>query len=394
MRAAVAVAMLVVLLSGPVPALAQPLFGAGGDPTAGALVFSDKKCVACHSIAGKGGGRIGPDLADVARSRGFYDLAAALWNHAPRMATRMREAKIERPVLTPQESGNLAAYLYTFNYFDRPGDAAVGKKLFTAKQCVQCHRVGGAGGTVGPRLDATKLVASPIALAAAMWNHAPDMAATMQARGVERPTFKENELSDLIAFLHRASPAPAAGPVYVLPGRPEEGAQLFATRRCLECHSASGVAGGEMNLAQREAQKSLTAFAAAMWNKMPRMAEAMKQRNVPFQTLQPFEMADIVAFLYSVRYFADAGDPRAGVILATYKGCLTCHAIFGEPGKPASDLTKSRALASAPATLAALWNHAYVSDPRPPAERADWHAFTGRQMADLFAYLRTLKRTP
>ena len=118
----------------------------------------------------------------------------------------------------------------------------------------------------------------------------------------------------------------------------------------------------------------------------------MKQRSVPFQTLQPYEMADIVAFLYSVRYFADAGDPRAGVILATYKGCLTCHALFGEPGKPASDLTKSAALGSASATLAALWNHAYVADPRTPTERAEWHAFTGRQMADLFAYLRTLRR--
>jgi mono/diheme cytochrome c family protein len=306
----------------------------------------------------------------------------------------MRDAKVERPVLTPEESGNLAAYLYTFNYFDRPGDAAAGGKLFTAKRCVSCHKVGGAGGAVGPRLDATKALASPIALAAAMWNHAPQMTAAMQASGVERPTFAEGELPDLIAFLQRASPPPSLGPIYVLPGRPDEGARLFATKRCVECHSASGVASGEMNLAEREAHKSLTAFAAAMWNKLPRMAEAMRQRNVPFQTLRPDEMSDIVAFLYSVRYFADAGDPRAGVILATYKGCLTCHSLYGEPGKPASDLTRSRALTSAPATLAALWNHAYVADPRTPAQRADWHAFTGRQMADLFAYLRTLRRTP
>ena len=152
MRPGVAV-VLVLLLSGSVPALAQPLFGASGDPTAGALVFSEKKCVTCHSIAGKGGGRIGPDLAAVTRARSFYDLAAALWNHAPRMAARMREARVERPVLTPQESGNLAAYLYTFNYFDRPGDAAVGKTLFTTKRCVQCHKVGATGGSVGPHFD-------------------------------------------------------------------------------------------------------------------------------------------------------------------------------------------------------------------------------------------------
>jgi cytochrome c2 len=394
MRAAIGVAVTAVLLAFTATASAQTLFGAGHDPTKGALVFRDKKCATCHSIGGKGGGRIGPDLAQAARGRGFYDLAAALWNHAPRMASRMREAKMDRPLLTPEESGNLAAYLYTFNYFDRPGDPAAGRKLFTAKRCVSCHKVGGAGGSVGPALDTTKMLASPIALASAMWNHSPQMTAAMQAAGVERPTFAEGELPDLIAFLQRASPPPSTGPIYVLPGRPDEGARLFATKRCVECHSASGVASGEMNLAEREAHKSLTAFAAAMWNKLPRMAEAMRQRNVAFQTLRPDEMADIVAFLYSVRYFADAGDPRAGVILATYKGCLTCHAIYGEPGKPASDLTRSRALAGAPAMLAALWNHAYVADPRTPAERADWHAFTGRQMADLFAYLRTLRRTP
>jgi mono/diheme cytochrome c family protein len=310
------------------------------------------------------------------------------------MAARMRERGIPRPSMTPQESADLAAYLFTVNYFDKPGNADAGARLFTSKQCATCHQVGGRGGSVGPRLDAFKLYGSPITLAAAMWNHGPAMAAAMEKKGVARPTFQGSELLDLIAYINRASATPLTGPFYVLPGRASEGRRLLVDKRCLECHSASGKGEGAMNLADREAHKSVTEFAAAMWNKLPKMTTEMKARNVAFISLKPEEMADIVAFLYSVRYFAQAGDPRNGVILATYKGCLGCHGLYGEPGKPASDLTRSTAIGTPPGSLSALWNHSFIADPRPPDRQVPWPSFTGAEMADLMAYLRTLKRTP
>jgi hypothetical protein len=170
--------------------------------------------------------------------------------------------------------------------------------------------------------------------------------------------------------------------------------RLLIDKRCLECHSASGKGEGAMNLADREAHKSVTEFAAAMWNALPKMTAEMRARGVTFRPLKPDEMADIVAALYAARYFAQAGDPRRGVVLATYKGCLGCHALYGESGKPASDLARSEAIATQPGALSALWNHAFIADPRPQDTQAPWPSVTGAEMADLMAYLRSLKRTP
>jgi cytochrome c551/c552 len=371
--------------------LAQPLFTPAQDPAAGARLFTDKGCVSCHAIDGKGGA-VGPDLARTPRPRTFYDLAAGLWNHAPRMAARMRERGIARPSLTPQESADLAAFLFTVNYFDKPGNADAGRRLFTSKQCVSCHQVSGRGGTVGPRLDQFKTAGSPIGLAAAMWNHGPAMAAEMDKRGVPRPTFQGTELEDLLAFITQTSATPLSGPLYVLPGRSSDGMRVMIDKRCLECHSASGKGEGAMNLADREAHKSVTQFAAAMWNKLPKMTAEMKARGVAFRPLTAGEMSDIVSYLYATRYFAQAGDPRRGVILATYKGCLGCHGLFNEPGKPASDLTRSSAITTPPGALAAMWNHSFIADPRPAEKQTPWPTFTGPEMADLMAYLQSLKR--
>ena len=391
MRGPIRTAALISLLLGSVAAAAaQPLLTATQDPLAGARVMHDKGCVTCHAVNGKGG-KIGPDLGRVPQPRTFFELAAALWNHAPAMAARMKQLGIQRPRLTAKESGDVAAYLFTLDYFDRPGDPAEGRRLFSEKRCVACHRIAGTGGTDGPALDSLKIYGSPIALAATMWNHGPRMAAVMEAKGIERPTFKGSELIDLIAFVNRASPTPSSGPLYLLPGRSGEGRRVFIEKHCVACHTVTGSdKEGAINLAEREAHKSVTEFAAAMWNKAPQMIEAQKQRSLPVPSLRPEEMADLVAYLYSARYFAEAGDPRKGAILATYKGCLGCHGLYGERGKPASDLAAAKNLGQPAGALAALWNHSFIDDPRRARDRAAWSTFTGPEMADLLSYLRSL----
>lgn len=369
---------------------AQPLFSTGQDPIAGARLFTDKGCAGCHAVDGRGGG-VGPDLSRTPRPRTFYDLAAALWNHAPRMAGAMKRAGVTRPRLSTRESGDIAAYLFTLNYFDPAGNAEAGRRVFSDKGCVACHRVGETGGSVGPRLDALKPYGSPIALAAAMWNHGPAMTAAMAAKGIARPTFERTELLDLIAYLYRESPTLPTGRLYVLPGRAAEGAKAFTERGCVQCHApAASTTTATVDLAERQANKGLVDFAATMWNKAPAMTDAMKARGVKVPQLAPQTMADIVAYLYSVRYFADAGDPRNGVVVTQQKGCFECHGLYGERGKRASDLAAAKGLGTPAGTLAALWNHSFLAGGRTSTAQAA--GFTGREMADLVAYLRSLTR--
>jgi len=370
----------------------QPLFGRAQDPLAGSRLFGAKGCVKCHAVKGIGG-KVGPDLGRITRPHTFFDLAAAMWNHAPRMAARMRQLGVSRPQLDPDEAADLVAFLFSVDYFDPVGRPEIGRRLFSIKHCVVCHQVGGSGGVIGPSFDTLTSFASPIFLATAMWNHGPRMADIMRARGISRPSFEGTELADLLAYIRAASPGPPQDPVYVLPGRAGEGRRLFAEKRCLDCHSIGGQ-GGTIgpDLAERSRHLSVAQFAAAMWNKAPAMMTAMKTRSVPVPQITPEEMADIVAYLYSVRYFALGGDPRQGLIVATSKGCLGCHALGGERGKTASDLSQAQGLDSPAAVLSALWNHAHISAPPPAREKTTWAEISPAEMAHLTAFLTTPRR--
>ena len=387
------VAVLLIVVLGSASEAQPPLFSPQQDPVAGERVFNDKGCVKCHAVNGAGG-TIGPDLARTKRPRTFFDLSASVWNHAPKMAARMHELGMARPALDAREAGDLVAYLYTLNYFDAPGRPSTGRKLFAEKRCVACHAIGGEGASVGPGLGSFKTYESPIALAAALWNHGPQMSEVMKSQNVSRPIFKGSEMRDLIAYINAASPRSPRGPLTVLPGRSLQGYRLFVEKRCATCHQPGNTPpDAPPDLAERQAQRSLTDFAAAMWNKAPVMTAAMQAKGVAIPTLSPEEMSDIVAYLYSVRYFKQAGDPRRGVILATNKGCFDCHALFGERGKTASDLATVSGIDTPAGVMAALWKHTIIDDPRPLKERR-WPTFRAEDMADLVAYLRTLKRTP
>ncbi len=360
----------------------------------GALVYGSKGCVKCHAIGGLGGTE-GPDLARFPSPRTFYDLVAAMWNHRPGMVRRMRELGIEPPQLTAEETGDLVAFLYAFDYFDPAGDVDGGKRLFVEKRCITCHRAGGVGGVRGPDLDfraSQGQFVAPIQVAAAMWNHVPAMSEAMQASGITRPRFTAAELTDIIAYLESNSPKLPLAPLHIIPGLAGDGRRVFTEKGCIACHPAGGGGLGP-DLVERGAHRSLLAFAAAMWNKAPSMIQAMKERDISVPQLRPEEMTDLVGYLYSVRYFAQSGDPQRGRRLLRDKGCLGCHSLSGRGAGIAADIAEARSFPTPAAAAATLWNHA-PPDEETAGHVATWPVFTAGEMADLVAFLQSLARAP
>lgn len=356
------------------------------NPIAGSRIFEAKGCVKCHAVNGMGG-HVGPDLGQISRRRSFHELAATMWNHLPAMEREMERLGVERPALDPAEAADLVAYLFTLDYFDAPGDVERGKKLFSEKKCVVCHRVGMFGGTTGPSLDKLSRYGSPILTAAAMWNHAASMADVMEEKGVERPTFTAPELNDLNTYLESVSPPPLGGSLYVLPGSSEEGRVLFTEKGCIECHPVKGVGGrAGPDLSKYGAQRSLMDFAAAMWNKGPAMRERLDDGNGDLAQLGGGEMADLVAYLYSIQYFAEAGDREEGRALLASKGCVGCHT--DGQGRAVGAESMAGTMGTPAEALSALWNHSSLMESREASSESAWRELSPSEMADLMAYLQ------
>ena len=361
---------------------------------AGWEVYAKKGCGQCHGIR-SGSGRVGPDLARIASATGFYDLGAAMWNHLPLMGARMREMGIERPKLTPLELANVLAFIFTAQYNDELGNPAAGERLFVAKACVQCHAVGGKGGNVGPALDGLKRANSPVLVAARMWNHGPKMAEAMKAKSIERPTFKRNELVDLIAYV-AASARDAGGETeQVVPGTPERGEKLFRDKQCAACHTIAGKGGKVGPELGRAHHVSLTQFAGLMWNHGPAMWAKMKERGIQVPQLTGQEMADIVAYLYTSHYFDPAaGSSARGRELVQSKSCLACHSVRGKGGKVAADFATSNVVGSPPALVAGMWNHSKFMEEQAQKQGVTLPQLKGQELADIATYLRSLRSAP
>ncbi len=369
---------------------AQDLPGLTQNPLAGAQVFGAKGCVTCHSVNGLGG-KVGPDLGRIPQRRSFYELAATMWNHLPRMGAEMRERGIERPQMTAQDVADLIAFLFTIDYFDPPGDVESGRRLFSDRKCVVCHQVGPYGGVIGPNLDFLGNYGSPILVAAAMWNHGPRMMEAMRAKGLERPTFSGSELTDLVTYLESVSPEPLQGSLFVLPGRAADGRVIFVEKGCIQCHRVGGQGGRlGVDLAERGRQLGLMEFAAAMWNKAPSMISTMRQLGITVPQLGAVEMADLVAYLYSVQYFAEAGEAASGERRLREKGCVRCHTIKGRGGESAPDLALAKGMDTAAGVISSLWNHALVMQAAMESQGVSWPTFRPQDMADIAAFFEAL----
>src|SRR5580698_8121942 len=137
------------------------------DSARGAELFETLSCIQCHSVNGKGG-KIAPDLGrHLDRDFTPAALAATMWNHAPSMWASMRTRGIRVGDLNDQAAADLFAYFYSARFFEKPGDAGLGKRLFASKHCTQCHGVTDAKIPEAKPISQWASVGDPMALVSA-----------------------------------------------------------------------------------------------------------------------------------------------------------------------------------------------------------------------------------
>ncbi len=356
-----------------------------GDSFSGMGVFSSKGCRTCHSLPGEPR-KLGPVLGGVpGRSYTEADIAASLWNHMPAMSHKMAELSLKHPPFTTTEMADLFAFLYYLSVLDPVGDASHGRWLFLEKGCDACHAVTLDGEPkVGPALPYWRAHTSPIRLAQAMWNHAVEMQSEMAPSGMPWVKLDKSDMADLVAYVRQVNKIAVEKPFLV--GNQVRGRKVFVARGCADCHGVHrgenkvGPSLDEMNGAARRVGE----LGAVMWNHFPAMNALLGDSSSRRLRLSVAEMSDLFAYLFSVGYFDETGDPTRGRAVFVAKKCATCHKKGGAAGAPVGHLPGSMSLI---ALATALWNHGPQMMAATQKAGLDWPELTHDQILDLAAYL-------
>ncbi len=360
---------------------AAPAPAARGDVRRGSAVFIAKSCARCHSIWGHGG-EIGPDLGRT-RAGALTDseLAAAMWNHVPRMWGKMQEERIPHVTIGEGEMADLFAYLSFVRALDEPGDPDAGRLLLAEKRCGTCHAVDDRGGRTAPDLRRWARYRNPAVWAKLMFDHAPRMMQEMARRDILPPPLDARELVHIVSYIRSLS---ASGEAELLdPGDAGVGERIFGARGCGRCHAVRGK-GGRVgpDLGRRGWVTSFTGVAIAQWKHAAGMRAAMASRGIEVPALTSQEMAHVIVYLFSAAYADEPGSPRRGAEIFLQKGCASCHTTgVGPP----LDGYRGRAT---PVTLAHdLWKHGPAMLERMRDSGIRWPSFTGAEMRDLISAL-------
>ncbi len=354
---------------------------ARGDVRRGSAVFISKSCARCHAIWGHGG-EIGPDLGRT-RAGALTDseLAAAMWNHVPRMWGKMQEERIPHVAISEAEMADLFSYLSFVRALDEPGDPDVGRRLLREKRCGACHAVDETRGGTAPDLRRWARYRNPAVWAKLMFEHAPGMMQEMSRRGIATPSLDARELVQIVSYIRSLSTS--ADAELLDPGDPAVGERIFRERGCIGCHAIRG-RGGRVgpDLGRRGWVTSFTGVAIAQWKHAAGMRAAMAARGVEVPALTSQEMAHVIVYLFSAGYADEPGSERRGAAIFEEKGCAVCHA---RGTAPPLDRFRGRAT---PVTVAReLWMHGPAMLERMRDTGVRWPSLTGAELRDVMAAL-------
>ena len=337
------------------------------DSARGEQVFVDMGCIQCHELDGRGG-HVGPNLLRVL-DRAFTpaELAATMWNHAPGMWTKGAERNVTVGRLTVNNAADLLAMLYASRFFERAGDAARGKELFTEKRCVQCH---GITQPVNPKAKPLALwqgLADPVALVSANWNHSSDMWDEISRKKFRWPSLTAQEMTDLLVYIRtRSAAARAEKPLFHIVAS-ADGAALFASKGCAACHDVNRLPVRTL---------TLTAIAASMWN------HATFLHNQP-PRFEGDEMRAVLGYYWAGQFFGIDGSASAGKKVFEAKRCTECHSGAG----PGPKLADQAGTFNPIRMVSVIWSHGPEMKALMEQRNIPWPTFKTGEMADLLAFL-------
>ena len=158
---------------------------------AGDAVFQSAGCAKCHQTVDA--------LAQDVQGQTLTEIAAEMWNHAPRIAA----AGAPAINLTPDQMRDLVSSFWTAKFFEDSGRPASGSRVFAGKNCAVCHNDASSG---APRLPIPGRDFSGAAMISALWRHGPRMLDLMKTKGLDWPRFNGAQMADLIAYLNTNKP--------------------------------------------------------------------------------------------------------------------------------------------------------------------------------------------
>jgi mono/diheme cytochrome c family protein len=259
-------------------------FDQPGDAARGKQAFTDRHCADCHGIT-ESRAEGAPPVVKWESIGQPVVLVQQMWNHSSRMREAFGRKKIAWQQLTAEELSDILAYLRNLpetkslpaQFSFTSGDG--GQAIFQAKGCVKCHV-----GKLALENRLHNLTLTEIAVD--MWNHAPRMIQPV-------PQLSEDEMRQLLSYLWMRQ-------FIYAKGDPAKGKQVFAAKRCANCHMG-GEHGAPPLPGQARPYSEITII-SALWKHGPQMFTRMRQSKFVWPRFNnQQQLSDLLAYLNSLQ---------------------------------------------------------------------------------------------
>ncbi len=273
------------------------------------------------------------------------------------------------------------------------GDAVYGKEMLQVRHCTACHPVEGVGSGSAPDLGRpSPKDVSPAGVAAALWNHAPQMWQQMEKDGIPVPMLTWLDAANLYTYFYSVR-------YFDPPGNAAHGEEVFTSKSCGACHALrpSSEQGAPapigppvsnwLSIADR------VTWMQQMWNHAAGMGDQIEQKGHGWPEFQLQDMVDLLTYLENLPELGltnpgmTLGDAAAGRDLFASKGCSECHSLGAEEAGKVDLLAAARQQPRLSGLAVQMWNHRPMMAKAAKEKGMELPVFEEGEMSNLLAYL-------